>query len=269
MTGPHLISDFRFQFIKANATRSCIRYKNMNVTAIISCVVETDIPYVHDAIRSIQQQTHPCQIIIVVSEATAKIQASIQSLGIDAELELVPLCPVGITRNLGVQRASTEWVAFLDADDIWLPRKTELQLAYALKNDCPAVGSRHVLARNDKTPFFYGFARKIPMPSSWLVKRDLMLQEPFSDVKAYEDGELWRRFNRRIRTWTLREYLIYYRVHAAHVSSPYPSTYTRSYPKRRKEWFARAARNPVLRMAFLCLSRAASFCYLPIQPPPS
>jgi glycosyltransferase involved in cell wall biosynthesis len=241
----------------------------MNVTAIVSCVVETDIPYVHDALLSIQQQTHPCHVIVVVSEATSKIRTGIRSLGIDAQLELVPLRPPGITRNLGVQHASTEWVAFLDADDIWLPGKIELQLAYAMKNDCPAVGSRYILAREDKTPFFYGFARKYPVPSSWLVKRDLMLQEPFSDMKAYEDGELWRRFNRRIRTWTLREFLIYYRIHPAHISSPHPSTYTRSNVKRRKEWFARAARNPVLRMTFLCLSRAASFCYLPIQLSPS
>lgn len=239
-----------------------------DVTAIVPCVVETDLPFVQDALLSIQQQTHPCRIIVMVSEATSKIRSNIDLLGVDVQLELVPLRPPGVTRNLGVQRASTEWVAFLDADDIWLPRKIERQLKYATKMNCPAVGARHILVRENKAPFFYGFARGVPMESSWLVKRDLMLQEPFSDMKTFEGGELWWRLNRRIRTWTLREHLIYYRVHPAYISSNFSPNYTRANYKRRKEWFARVSRNPVLRGAFLCLSRAASLCYLPIRPAP-
>ncbi|MBL8808847.1 MAG: glycosyltransferase [Planctomycetaceae bacterium] len=34
-------------------------------------------------------------------------------------------------RNLGVQHASHEWIAFLDQDDIWLPEKSQIQLAAA------------------------------------------------------------------------------------------------------------------------------------------
>jgi glycosyltransferase involved in cell wall biosynthesis len=234
----------------------------MNVTAIVSCVVETDIPFVHEALQSIRRQTHPCHAIIVVTEVTSKIQTRIHSLGINAQFEIVHLSPPGITRNLGVQRASTEWIAFLDADDIWLPRKIELQLAYAKKKDCLAVGARHILVGDDKAPFFYGFARNMPLPSSWLVKRDLLLQEPFSDRKQWEDAELWHRLNHRTRTWTLREYLIYYRVHTASLSSTF------SGEKKRKERFARAARNPVLRRTFLSLSRVAGLCYLPIQRSP-
>jgi len=235
----------------------------MNVTAIIPCVVESDIPYVHEALLSITRQTHPCHIIILVSEATLKIQSNIHALGIDAQFEIVPLMPCGITKNLGVQRATTEWIAFLDADDIWLPRKIELQLAYAMKKDCLVLGTRHILVGEDKSPFFYGFARTMPLPSSWLIKRDLLLQEPFSDRKQWEDEELWDRFNRRTPTWTLREYLVYYRVRPYSVSSTY------SPQKKRKEWFARAARHPVLRRTFLFLSRVASLCYLPLQRLPS
>jgi len=229
-------------------------------------VVESDIPYVHEALQSIRGQTHHCHAIVLVTEATVKIQSKLEALGIEAQFETVPLSPCGVTRNLGVQRASTEWVAFLDADDIWLPRKIELQLAYAIKNECLAVGTRHVLVNDDKTPYFYAFARNMPMPSSWLAKRDLLLGEPFWDRREYEDADLWQRLNRQIRTGTLPEYLIYYRVHAASLSSTFVNPNT---AKRRKERFAGAARNPLLRRLFLFLSRVAGLFYLPIQRSPS
>jgi glycosyltransferase involved in cell wall biosynthesis len=45
---------------------------------------------------------------------------------------------VCFSRNLGVKRASGEYVALLDADDVWLPRKLERQLAISRSH--PAAG---------------------------------------------------------------------------------------------------------------------------------
>ena len=41
-------------------------------------------------------------------------------------------------RNLGIERAAGVFIAFLDADDLWLPRKLELQVEFLLGN--PNVG---------------------------------------------------------------------------------------------------------------------------------
>lgn len=233
----------------------------MNVTAIVTCVVNSDVPFVQEALLSVKQQTHRCRVVVVVSEATCKIRTLVNSLDMDAQIETIPLRNPGISRNLGVQRASTEWVAFLDADDIWLPRKIELQLAHAVEQGSAAVGARHILVDDDNAPFFYAFARTMPLPSSWLVKRELLLEEPFSDQREYEDADLWYRLNHRTTTQTLRDYLIYYRVRSRSISS----SYTNAVPRKRKEWFARAARNPMMRRAFLYLSRGAGVFYTPVQ----
>ena len=44
---------------------------------------------------------------------------------------------LGQARQLAMRQAQGEWLAFLDQDDIWLPRKLELQIALA---DSPEVG---------------------------------------------------------------------------------------------------------------------------------
>lgn len=41
-------------------------------------------------------------------------------------------------RNTGIHRASSDWIAFLDSDDLWTPRKIELQLQ-ALANSKDAI----------------------------------------------------------------------------------------------------------------------------------
>ncbi len=44
---------------------------------------------------------------------------------------------LGEARAAAMQQAEGEWLAFLDQDDVWLPRKLELQMALA---DSPSVG---------------------------------------------------------------------------------------------------------------------------------
>lgn len=232
----------------------------MEVTAVVSCVVETDLLYVRAALNSVRRQTHPCALIILVTDATAGVEALLPGLDMRAQMERMPLSPPGITRNHGVRCASSEWIAFLDADDVWLPRKIERQLAYAKRTGGSAIGARHVLVTADERPCFYAFARRLPLPSSWFARRELLMQEPFSTRRQFEDAELWMRWSRRTRVRTMSDYLVHYRVHPRSLSATYSEAYSR------KERIARAARHPLLRAALLGSSRIGSWFCRPGRP---
>lgn len=102
-------------------------------TPLVSVIIPT-IPerssYLKMAVGSVKNQTYKNIEIIIVDE------------GLSASKQ----------RNIGISRANGEYIAFLDDDDEWKPKKTEIQVNAMQKNpDCPLVVS-----------YFYDFrSRKI------------------------------------------------------------------------------------------------------------
>lgn len=91
---------------------------------------------VRRAIESALTQTHPAHEIFVVDDGSAD-----NTLDVVAEYPVTviaqPNSGPGAARNAGAQRATGDWLAFLDHDDAWRPEKTERQLESASD---PAVG---------------------------------------------------------------------------------------------------------------------------------
>lgn len=86
--------------------------------------------YVLEAIGSVLEQTVPPSEIIVVDDGSTDGTARVLAPYVDG------LCYVhqqnrgiGATRNAGVARATGEYLAFLDDDDVWVADKLERQLA--------------------------------------------------------------------------------------------------------------------------------------------
>ncbi len=57
---------------------------------------------------------------------------------------------VSYSRNLGIQSASGEWIAFLDDDDFWFPSKLQLQLEFALSQSLDATYTKCLLGTIDQ-----------------------------------------------------------------------------------------------------------------------
>jgi glycosyltransferase involved in cell wall biosynthesis len=100
-----------------------------DVTAIVTCMTDAERPFLSETLQSVRNQTVPCEIIVVVLESNSWIDEVAEGFPGLRILRRPPGWP-GAARNSGVEAATTEFVAFLDGDDVWLPKKTEKQVAF-------------------------------------------------------------------------------------------------------------------------------------------
>lgn len=127
-------------------------------------------------------------------------------------------------RNMGMDAATGDFIAFIDDDDEWLPRKLELQLALALAAPDPRlvlVAGRHVhvdartglvsgsapdrLIGTDETVEHYLFRRRPPSgsrpsmyTSTLLCERTLALSERWdTGLRRHQDWDWVIRLGRR------------------------------------------------------------------------
>lgn len=86
--------------------------------------------YLAEAIESVLAQSRPCDQVIVVDNGSTDRSAEIaRGFGPAVEVVSEPRPGIGAARNAAMAVASGDYVAFLDADDLWQPEKTRLQLA--------------------------------------------------------------------------------------------------------------------------------------------
>jgi glycosyltransferase involved in cell wall biosynthesis len=83
-----------------------------------------------DALRSILSQSVPPDEIIVVDDgSTDATAAAVSAFGAPVTLLRQENRGCGAATTAGIARVRSPVIAFLDADDLWLPGKAELQLA--------------------------------------------------------------------------------------------------------------------------------------------
>ena len=102
------------------------------------------------ALDSVMAQTVPAREVIVVDDGSpdrADIARIVAGYGGRVTLLLQDNVGPAAARNAGVRASGGEWIAFLDADDSWLPHKMQAQLALASDVD---VGLLHGAARVDR-----------------------------------------------------------------------------------------------------------------------
>lgn len=87
--------------------------------------------FLAEAVASVRAQRVPvAEIIIVDDGSTDGTPGVVAALGAGVRAVRQPQSGAAAARNRGAALAGAEWLAFLDADDVWLPGKLEVQLAW-------------------------------------------------------------------------------------------------------------------------------------------
>ena len=191
-----------------------------------------------ESLDSILRQTVPVREIIVVDDgSTDNTQELVRSYG--QPVILLPQNHAGeaAARNRGKTHASSEWVAFLDSDDVWRPTKIAKQLQYLEQHpSCDFVHTGYyIFQRNQKDhvqaacPHFLSGQYRVEdllfgepdwiCPSTVLFRRNLPVTMP-EWARIAADGITWCELIRAgIEFGYVNEPLAGYRRHEGSVGS--------------------------------------------------
>ena len=113
----------------------------MCIVSVVITTLNRPLPLLA-AVRSVLAQTlKEFEIIVIIDGPTAATFDEVRAIG-DPRLKIVALpANVGLAeaRNAGIRQAQGRYIALLDDDDEWLPKKLELQVAKAQE-----LGGDHV-----------------------------------------------------------------------------------------------------------------------------
>jgi glycosyltransferase involved in cell wall biosynthesis len=208
------------------------------VTKTVSVVVPVynGEQFVDSCLGSIAAQTYARVETIVVDDGST--DASAARAKNHASKPVVVSLPHGnlpSARNAGIRRASGDYIAFCDVDDLWRPEKLEKQVALltarpevglvftevALFGNDPSALKKRRLGRferafNNGDQFEILLRKDIIAPSAVLVRRETIDKAGFFDEGLFscEDWDLWLRIARlKIAMYRINELLTLYRRH--------------------------------------------------------
>jgi len=171
------------------------------VSVVIPCFRCADT--IGDAVASVAAQTLlPAEILLVDDCSGDGTVDALRALAADHPpgwIKVIESAANGgpsAARNGGWNHASQEYIAFLDADDSWAPRKLELQMA-ALKADPGIALIAHRMAVRER-----GLAPPelhTPLRTHILGRRRLLLNNPFPTASVVLRRDLPFRFNEKFR----------------------------------------------------------------------
>jgi len=147
--------------------------------------------FISDTIKTVLAQTYEIFEIVVVDDGSSDRTAEVAAGFPRTRVIRQPNSGQSAARNTGIRAASGEWIAFLDHDDLWHPRKTEIQLRCVTAD----TGVIHA-ERFDPIHFGNLWHRQVHLaPSGVMVRRQVLLDvggfEESRAILGVEDLNLW------------------------------------------------------------------------------
>jgi glycosyltransferase involved in cell wall biosynthesis len=193
--------------------------------------------YLAKAINSVLNQSYPFIEHVIVDDGSTDDSARlIKSFG-DKDSRIKPiLLPqnrgVARARNVGIENSTGKYIAFLDADDMWVPEKVEKQVAVFRQHpnaglvvtDALSIDENDQILKNKKNrkktregvvSLYDYIAGKCHLSINAMTRRECLEKTGLFNPNYVigEDYELWMRITREYEYYYLKEPLHLYRFH--------------------------------------------------------
>lgn len=233
-------------------------------------------PFLEESIASILRQTHENLELVVTDDGSTDESAAIIRGLASRDGRIRPLfrahSGIGGTDNAGVRAARGEWIARMDQDDIALPERLAVQLAYLRESGADACGAWAESFGNEKKLYWFpesaeGIRRALLvyialLQPTVLAKARLFKDNPYDERTYAADYDLWTRLAPTHRLANVPRILLKYRRHDRQTTGTEKGRFVADLRKIRFRYFY--ALFPGARMSDLVpLSRVADRLPLP------
>ena len=165
---------------------------NHEITVSVIIPAYNCAEFIETAIDSVLIQNVPLEIIVINDCSTDHLEEVLERYSSDIRIRILnneKNLGVAQSRNKGVAAARGKYVAFLDADDQWMPGKLEKQLEMLEKTGLVLCCTARELMEYDGTP-----TGQILSPNEIITYRQLKLQNQIGCSSVVIKTETAREF---------------------------------------------------------------------------
>jgi glycosyltransferase involved in cell wall biosynthesis len=191
------------------------------------------------SINSLVNQTYKnFKTLIVLDECWSKTKELIENKNYKLDIRIVEKEKkdgLYSAKNLGISLIDTEWVSFLDGDDLYVNTKLEEQISFIKNNNVDFLGTHSWnINENDDNNLFPScfdnnlflshdeikskiFYENILTHGSMMIKKKCLDElGGYQNFKGFEDWDLWKRaINKGYRFYQINKRLYIYRLNTS------------------------------------------------------
>ena len=129
--------------------------------------------FLDECISSVLNQTYQNWEMLIVDDNSSDNSSILINSYSKKDERIKPLylndnIGAAMARNMAISKAKGKYLAFLDSDDVWLPKKLEVQTNFMKKNNCSFVFSSYRVISDNEKPNY-----TISVPETITYKRYL------------------------------------------------------------------------------------------------
>ena len=192
-------------------------------------LVSVIIPYfkkrdfIRNTLESILNQTLQNLEIIIVYDDENEEEYNFLRTFINSEKKIKLIknpknLGAGISRNIGIKNSSGKFLAFIDADDLWLPKKLEKQIHFMTQRNIDfcfcgyfkKLSNRSIEIKTLNDEISYNdllWSNEIGL-STVILKKEIIEENLFPNLKTQEDYVAWLKLTKKLNAYNLNETLV-------------------------------------------------------------